>query len=154
MDAEEISDAKEEFLGKLTREALSEKLGHVEWGSVTDLDLRMMRIKDVTCFYVLGESLQNVTVLRLDNNSLLCADFIVPLKRLRILSLGNNKIERLFSAECQGEIKFKDMEELHINNNQIQLLSDLSLSAFPKLRILHANANKIQKAHLLFTYTR
>jgi Leucine-rich repeat (LRR) protein len=149
---------------------LGEKIGHFTFRNIVEIgktpetltpDLRNSKIKDIDCFKAPGkttsEDFPNIRRLNFDNNLLTNIDSLIGIRSLRFLSLNNNKIERLCSAD--SNMKFDDsesatkgklylfprLEELYLGFNQITKISELGLFRFPMLRNLHLQGNKISK---------
>ncbi|KAJ3333338.1 Leucine-rich repeat-containing protein 9 [Blyttiomyces sp. JEL0837] len=158
--SKEQSLAKETYLGKLTIELLGEKIGHFSFRNISELDLRNCKIREIDCFN--GNDFRNIRKLNFDNNLLGSIDPFISLLGLRCLSLNNNRIDRLLSAdgpaiagsngwrfEAQDIGKTKALlpclEELHLGNNNISRIADLGLYRIPQMKILYLQGNRISR---------
>ncbi|KXS20065.1 L domain-like protein [Gonapodya prolifera JEL478] len=144
--------SQELFLGRLTIELLGEQLGthsHNGFSGISDLDIANCKIRHLDCF---SDGLfPNLRKLNVDNNLLTSLDALLCLKNLESLSANNNRIEQVFSGsarETSDVIKsrvFAKLYEVYMGGNQICKFSDLCLTAFPSLRILHIPGNRLPK---------
>ncbi|KAI8827030.1 uncharacterized protein EV422DRAFT_491205 [Fimicolochytrium jonesii] len=158
----EQTAAREAYLGKLTIELLGEKIGHLTFKAITELDLRNCKIREIDCFA--GFDFRNLRKLTFDNNLLTNIDCFVGLVALRHLSLNNNRMERLLSSDLPAAAGagnplksdpmhaarfakplLPNLEELHLGNNMITRIADLGLFRMSQLRILYLNGNRITK---------
>ncbi|KAI8913666.1 hypothetical protein EDD86DRAFT_201175, partial [Gorgonomyces haynaldii] len=155
----EQSQAREEFMGRLTIELLGEKIGHFTFKNITELDLRNCKIREVDC--LAGGDFRNLRKLNFDNNLLVNIDCFVSLTGLRYLSINHNKIERLLSTDIpvsanngffteqpdapKPNLFLSQLEELHMGHNNVSRIADLGLYRMPRLRILFLQGNRITK---------
>ncbi|RKO93872.1 hypothetical protein BDK51DRAFT_18137 [Blyttiomyces helicus] len=158
----EQTSAKDIYLGKLTIELLGEKIGHFTFKSISELDLRSCKIREIDCFA--NFDFRNLRKLNFDNNLLVSIDCFVGLTGLRTLSLNNNRIERLLSTDLPAPTTLNPgvgsgidgggkgfrpllpyLEELHLGYNAVTRIADLGLYRMPHLKTLYLQGNKICK---------
>ncbi|OUM58831.1 hypothetical protein PIROE2DRAFT_15823, partial [Piromyces sp. E2] len=142
----EYSDSREIYLGLLTTDILLQHVGKSNLSSITKLDLRNCKIKNIECFD--KTELNQLIILNMDNNNINSVEGLRKLSNLKFLSLNNNKIERLVSSNYMSNnlpIVFPKLEELHLGGNLIQRIPDISMVKFPCLKLLFLNNNKINK---------
>ncbi|ORX41716.1 L domain-like protein [Piromyces finnis] len=142
----EYSDSREIYLGLLTTDILYQHVGKSNISSLTKLDLRNCKIKNIECFEKI--ELNQLIILNMDNNNINSLEGLRKLTSLKFLSLNNNKIEKLVSSNYMSKnlpIVFPKIEELHLGGNLIQRIPDISMVKFPCLKLLFLNNNKINK---------
>ncbi|KAI9104748.1 hypothetical protein DFS34DRAFT_575701 [Phlyctochytrium arcticum] len=160
----EQNAAREAYLGKLTIELLGEKVGHLTFKNISELDLRNCKIREIDCFA--GFDFRNLRKLTFDNNLLTNIDCFVGLTGLRYLSLNNNKLERLLSTDQPAPMTMgngmmrldtpeygrqfvrtllPNLEELHLGHNVISRIADLALYRLSHLKLLYLPGNRISK---------
>ncbi|TPX66556.1 hypothetical protein SpCBS45565_g04405 [Spizellomyces sp. 'palustris'] len=157
--------AREAYLGKLTIELLGEKIGHLTFKNICELDLRNCKIREIDCFA--DCDFRNLRKLVFDNNLLTNIDCFVGLTGLKTLSLNNNRIERLLSTDLpapltspngimrldtpeygrQRTVKtlLPNLEELSLGYNCISRIADLALYQLAHLKMLYLHGNRISK---------
>ncbi|ORY40328.1 L domain-like protein [Neocallimastix californiae] len=142
----EYSDSREIYLGLLTSDILLQHIGKDQFSSITKLDLRNCKIKNIECFDKI--EMNQLTILNMDNNNISSIEGLKKLSGLKYLNLNNNKIEKLISSNYLANnlpIIFPKLEELHLGGNLIQRIPDISTVKFPSLRLLFLNNNKITR---------
>ncbi|CEG45969.1 Protein phosphatase 1, regulatory subunit, and related proteins [Plasmopara halstedii] len=167
VSAQDESDAREKYSGKLTYELIVEKYFGDCSGTSTDfnkssiselLDINVSscQIRDIG--HVSGEIFINVRELNLDNNQISNIFGLEALPKLRILKLNRNKIIRLVpagsslvctisdncSVEGVGILACRNLEILHLAHNQISDMSSLGLQFLKFLKVLHLHGNAIE----------
>ena len=149
----EYSDSREIYLGLLTMDILLQHVGKSSISSLTKIDLRNCKIKNIECFEKV--EMNQLVVLNMDNNNINSLEGLRKLSSLKFLSLNNNKIERLVSSSYMSNnlpIVFPKLEELHLGGNLIQRIPDISMVKFPCLKLLFLNNNKINKVDYEYIY--
>ncbi|KAI9017610.1 hypothetical protein BC832DRAFT_545188 [Gaertneriomyces semiglobifer] len=165
-----LTTARETFLGLLTPELLTSKIGHSQFRNISELDLRNCRFREISCFPAPQPQLpprsasvceyKNLRKLTLDNNLLTCIDSLLGLTQLRYLSLNANRIERLLSNDVpaldrpvnatpddrgQDRYLLPRLEELHLGYNLIGSIKDLQLHRMAQLKGLFLQGNRISR---------
>jgi Leucine-rich repeat (LRR) protein len=142
----DYSDSRDIYLGLLTTDILLQRFDKTQISSITKLDLRNCKIKNIECFEKL--EMNQLIILNLDNNNINSMEGLRNLSGLKYLNLNNNKIEKLVSANFMANnlpIIFPKLEELHLGGNLIQRIPDISTVKFPCLKLLFLNNNKINR---------
>jgi len=93
IESNEQLSAKERFAGRLTADALLERLGHQFWQHVRELDLSRSKLRELDALH--AEGFCNLRELNLDGNLIAALDTLPRLSALTVLRLNNNLITTL-----------------------------------------------------------
>ena len=152
----EQSSAKERYAGRLTTDALVEKIGHNFWEHVRELDLSRSKIRELEGLN--GAEFCNLRELNLDSNLLVDANALPKLPALAELRCNHNLIQTTAgapgaagsgSADGAGEELQRGLgslvalEVLQLGYNQISDLPSLRLGGLLSLKVLHLQGNEL-----------
>lgn len=145
IDSSEVSKAKSEFCGKITIDMLGEKIGHLKFDSVMELDLSSCGVKSISHL----ETFTHLRDLNLEQNQLSSIQGLENLSSLVILRLSGNRLEANHPSKIQAFGKFIgnliNLEILTLDSNHISNIPALQLYKLPQLRVLSLRNNEIQK---------
>ncbi|PRP86016.1 leucine rich repeat containing 48-like [Planoprotostelium fungivorum] len=141
VDTEELTNAREQYSGRLTADYLEDKLQHRNFSLIRELSLSGAKIRDIeplssTEFYHLRE-------LNLDNNQITKLKGLYGLQSLVVLKLNNNRIEKM--DDPPSDPIFPILQILHLGGNHIHDINLLHLRLFPSLASLNLEGNEITK---------
>ena len=140
----EQSSAKERYAGRLTPDALVDRLGHSFWQHVRELDLSRSKIRALDALY--SDGFDNLRELNLDGNLLTDVHSLPRLEALRSLNLNHNCIVSSAPPESgSGLASLAQLEVLQLGFNQLTELASLRLSALPQLKVLHLQSNELTR---------
>ncbi|RLN72722.1 hypothetical protein BBJ28_00008178 [Nothophytophthora sp. Chile5] len=168
VSAQDQSNAKQKYSGKLTLEFILDKCGG--GGSATpsgsaggnpfdrifEMDLSSCRIREVGG--IPGAMFVNIHEINLENNQISDISGLETLPKLRILNLNRNRIETLVPTSShsvgytlpdgnegggRGILACLNLEQLHLAYNQITDMTMLGLQFLDALKILHLQGNAI-----------
>ncbi|GAB1603490.1 hypothetical protein Ahia01_000630300 [Argonauta hians] len=164
VEPSEMANAKELFGGCLTLDLITERVGSIN-NQLQELSLPNANIKTIIMGF--ADSLQNLTCLNLENNSLTSFDGLIYLENLKVLCLNNNRIECVLSPAAKmnlirNKAKTETLDELiksnaddltflskleilHLGYNEIKNLVQLQLYRIPSLKALFLQGNEITK---------
>jgi len=142
--------AKEKYAGKLTPEALLERLGHSFWEHVHELDLSRSKIRELDALH--ADGFCNMRELNLDGNLLMEVQSMPRLPALRILRLNHNLIQSATGDSLVenrgtdlGLASLGALEVLQLGYNQISDVPSLRLHHLHNLKVLHLQGNELQR---------
>ena len=160
IESGEQSSAKERYAGRLTTDALVEKIGHNFWEHVRELDLSRSKIRELEGLD--GSEFCNLRELNLDSNLLVDANALPKLPALAVLRCNHNLIQtptgapasaaaRASSADgtdedgalLRGLGSLVALEVLQLGYNQISDLPALRLGGLLSLKVLHLQGNEL-----------
>lgn len=136
--SEDLLQAKDMYMGKLTIEILGEKIGHFNFRNIVELDLSNCKMKELSC--LTGADFKSLRKLNCDGNLLVDIDCLLSISTLRHLSLINNRVERLRTKDLIS-VCLIHLEELYLSSNNISSILDLDLHMTPQLKILYLQGN-------------
>ncbi|ETO22682.1 hypothetical protein RFI_14513 [Reticulomyxa filosa] len=158
----ETEDARSLYQGKLHKDFLLDKIGHVPFEHIQILDVSSSEIRtlegiDATCFCNLREihldrnsiidlsqlcNLKSLIVLKANHNQINSVNNgrLGDLKKLEILELSHNKIHSVASLGIEGA---SSLQNLDLSYNDIKTLD--GLNDLKNLRSLNLDANKIRR---------
>ena len=142
--------AKEKYAGKLTAEALLDRLGHSFWEHVHELDLSRSKIRELDALH--ADGFCNLRELNLDGNLLMEVHSMPRLPALTILRLNHNLIQSA-AGDAAGPSGGKErglaslgaLEVLQLGYNQITDVPSLRLHFLHNLKVLHLQGNELQR---------
>lgn len=181
VSAQDQSDAKQKYSGKLTTEFILEKCGSDSRGGsargsggssvnnplerIVDMDLSSCRIREIGS--ISGRMFANMRELNLENNQIAEISGLEALPKLRILNLNRNRIEKLLPSsslstftvpealEGKGILACLGLEQLYLAYNQIGEMSTLGLQFLDGLKVRGANVTVLCDCrHLLALLVR
>ena len=172
VSSREVAGAKEMYCGKLTRETVTEKVGHAFFEHMREVNLVSLKLKDVEI--LTSKEFHGLRELNLDNNVLTNLCSLSGLVNLSVLRCNYNRIERLGSDPVRSDaatdlrslsrtssrkevklggggggpdpepvVNLPNLEVLHLGYNRVSSISDLSLHSFPNLCSLFLQGNDI-----------
>jgi len=148
--------AKEKYAGKLTAEALLERLGHNFWEHVHELDLSRSKIRELDALHANG--FRNLRELNLDSNLLVEVHTMPYLPALTILKLNHNLIHSTAPPEDAGKeaglSSLTALEMLQLGYNQISDIPSLRLHVLHSLKVLHLQGNELVRVEGLQNLTQ
>uniref|UniRef100_A0A7S3SJ09 U2A'/phosphoprotein 32 family A C-terminal domain-containing protein n=1 Tax=Strombidinopsis acuminata TaxID=141414 RepID=A0A7S3SJ09_9SPIT len=149
IDLREMNIAKERFAGRLTQEALVERLGHSYFEHVLELDLSRSKIRELEALHAYAPSFCNMRELNLDLNLIADGGAIPFLPALTVLRLNHNQISTIplppASGSWKGIICLAALEVLQLGFNQIVDIPSLHVNRLPNLKVLHLQGNEITR---------
>ena len=110
INTNELSLARDQFSGRLTLDFMVEKLGHENFGRISELDLSSCRIRHIEEATLSGQHFQNLLELNLDNNFLTSLHGLQNLNKLVVLRINHNRLSVLecgFSAMVRVVFSFR-----------------------------------------------
>jgi len=163
IESTEQHSAKEKYAGRLTSDALVEKLGHSFWQHVRELDLSRSKFRSLDALH--ADGFGNLRELNLDGNLLADIHGMPPLASLKSLRLNHNQLVSsppLGAATPNGSSREAAMvaaggahdggfgsltalEVLELGHNQLTDLGSLRLRPLQQLKVLHLQCNELQR---------
>ncbi|RLN49307.1 hypothetical protein BBJ28_00007190 [Nothophytophthora sp. Chile5] len=168
VSAQDQSNAKQKYSGKLTLEFILDKCGGVgsampsgcaggnPFDRIFEMDLSSCRIREMGG--IPGAMFVTIQEINLENNQISDISGLEALPKLRILNLNRNRIETLMPSSSQsvgytlpdgyesnerGILACLNLEQLHLAYNQITDMTMLGLQFLDALKILHLQGNAI-----------
>ncbi|KAK1932454.1 Leucine-rich repeat-containing protein 9 [Phytophthora citrophthora] len=167
VSAQDQSNAKQKYSGKLTFEFILDKCGgggsatptglagESQFGRIVDMDISSCRIREIG--RIPGNVFSNVREINFENNQISDISGLDALPKLRVLNLNRNKIERLTPSSLSSDYTLPDscdgggtgilaclnLEQLHLAYNQITDMTALGLQYLDSLKVLHLQGNAI-----------
>jgi hypothetical protein len=96
INTNELSQARDQFSGRLTLDFMIEKLGHENFDRISELDLSSCRIRHIE--RLSGDDFKNLLELNLDNNFLTSLHGLQNLTKLVVLRINHNRLSVLDSG--------------------------------------------------------
>ena len=147
IEANEGSDAREYFGGKLTCDFIAEKFSQIPFNDLRSLDLPQcsIRLVDLGGSIMASQQFENLRSLNLENNCLTSFSGLIYLKHLKTLCLNYNKIESIFPKVKENKNNKESNKEVsngsRLANEQKQIFEIHPV--LESLEVLHLGYNGI-----------
>ncbi len=163
IEANELTEAKDLFGGKLTCDFIAEKFFHSKFNEIKMLEFPQSGIRIVDLGHTVNLNLDqfdNLRSLNLENNNLTSFSGILYLRNLKVLCLNNNKIECIFPKSKTNtnqvlstglDYLLPTLEVLYLAYNGISDLVSAQIGKLTSLKALFLQGNEIVKIEGLET---